>query len=703
MKLDIQLFAYNTSTVTVNSQNSTNSSGYNFKIQLQYYFTVDETARTYTIYAKELFYHQVNIDSWANGSPYNRLLIDDVVKATTTNNTGALSGKGTIELCPSFKGSTWQNMGTFSYDTNGNGSTHKLGVSCGYASSWAGISRKTTNHNVTPPTIIPAVSVPTVSSSSVNLGSAVTIYTNRQSQNFTHKLTYNFGSASGTIAENVGDNYTWTVPTSLGSQIPTTSSGTCTITCETYNGGTLIGTKTVNLTLNVPSGTCSGIIGTLTEADTTMQSLGWGAFLQSKSRLNIPVSFSGYYGSYITNVRVESNGQAFSYSPGASETSHTFTTGFLSSSGTIKLVVSDSRGAAYTYTDNAAKTYTVKTYSIPNITLATAKRVNSSNQDDEVDGEYLNITFTANIDPIQISNENKNTNIFRIGYREKGASSFTYLAAFVNNDKATYSVPNTYTNYKVSGLTLDTSKQYEIAFEAIDTFYSSSNPIRAIKEIGTGFDLMNFNANGRAMAIGKVSEATGNTSLLEIGMNTNITGNLQVDGGLLGQYCYQVSGDWNTIPLRTGCFMGSGLSNAPSTVESDTVADWWYVIQIVHNNNYAKQIAFSFIGNNNVYYVRNRSGAGWGVWNKSHVKLDKTVTFSNYYVQIPNTDLGVSDCTYYDWNVQPTHWEVMLSVDVVQTGFIQLRCWRISSPSGSQVILLSSGDETVKICGQLRR
>ena len=43
------------------------------------------------------------------------------------------------------------------------------------------------------------MSQPTVSSSSVNLGSAVTIYTNRQSTATTHTLLYSFGSTSGTI------------------------------------------------------------------------------------------------------------------------------------------------------------------------------------------------------------------------------------------------------------------------------------------------------------------------------------------------------------------------------------------------------------------------------------------------------------------------------------------------------------------------
>lgn len=54
------------------------------------------------------------------------------------------------------------------------------------------------------------VSVPTVSSSSVNLGSAVTISTNRLTDSATHTLTYAFGSATGTIATNVGASVSWT-------------------------------------------------------------------------------------------------------------------------------------------------------------------------------------------------------------------------------------------------------------------------------------------------------------------------------------------------------------------------------------------------------------------------------------------------------------------------------------------------------------
>lgn len=51
-----------------------------------------------------------------------------------------------------------------------------------------------------------------------------------------------------------GTEVQWTVPESLAAEIPDSPSGTGTLTCKTYNGGTLIGTKTVTFTASVPAG-----------------------------------------------------------------------------------------------------------------------------------------------------------------------------------------------------------------------------------------------------------------------------------------------------------------------------------------------------------------------------------------------------------------------------------------------------------------
>ena len=97
---------------------------------------------------------------------------------------------------------------------------------------------------------IPRATVPSIGAATI--GEEVRIILPRASSAFTHKLSYVFGAASGTIAENAGTEVQWTVPESLAAQIPNDPVGTGTLTCRTYNGGTLVGTKTVTFTATVP-------------------------------------------------------------------------------------------------------------------------------------------------------------------------------------------------------------------------------------------------------------------------------------------------------------------------------------------------------------------------------------------------------------------------------------------------------------------
>ena len=76
---------------------------------------------------------------------------------------------------------------------------------------------------------IPRASTPTLSASSVNIGSAITINTNRASSAFTHKIRYKWNGTTTDLTSGVGDSYKWTVPTSLASDIPNATSGTVTI------------------------------------------------------------------------------------------------------------------------------------------------------------------------------------------------------------------------------------------------------------------------------------------------------------------------------------------------------------------------------------------------------------------------------------------------------------------------------------------
>lgn len=72
-------------------------------------------------------------------------------------------------------------------------------------------------------------------------------------------------------------------------------------------------------------------------------------------------------------------------------------------------------------------------------------------------------------------------------------------------------------------------------------------------------------------------------------------------------------GDWNNIGDNCGFYRGNSMSNSPT---GDTVSPgWWYVIQIVHDSTYKRQIAFSYRRGNLSIYNRGKEAGTWGSWN----------------------------------------------------------------------------------------
>ena len=178
--------------------------------------------------------------------------------------------------------------------------------------------------SITLTTVIPA-STPTLSASSVNYGSSVTIYTNRVHTNLTHTLKYNWNGYTGTIATGVGASYAWTIPTSFMNYIPNATSTTGTITVETYNGTALAGTKTVNLTTTVPASVVP-TFDTIThsEANSVVTNAGIGAYVKDLSKLNLAITgATGAYGSTITSYKIVFDGVTYN---AQSVTSNTVTT-----------------------------------------------------------------------------------------------------------------------------------------------------------------------------------------------------------------------------------------------------------------------------------------------------------------------------------------------------------------------------------------
>ncbi len=175
------------------------------------------------------------------------------------------------------------------------------------------------------------------------MGEAVRISLPRASSAFTHTLSYVFGAASGTIVENAGTEVQWTVPESLAAQIPDSSVGTGTLTCRTYNSGTLVGTKTVTFTATVPQSMKPALTNgwaAVSYDNSGTKASGIAAWVQGYSKAKAVFNGSKVtckQGAGIAKYAVTYLGKTVEESPYRTETIST-------TSATVRCTVTDSRG-----------------------------------------------------------------------------------------------------------------------------------------------------------------------------------------------------------------------------------------------------------------------------------------------------------------------------------------------------------------------
>lgn len=352
-----------------------------------------------------------------------------------------------------------------------------------------------------------AASQPTLSAYTVNMGSAVTIYTNRQSTAATHTLRYSFFTVNQTIATNVTDSTTWTPPISLAAQIPNAASGWGTLFCDTYVNGTLVSTKSCTFTLNVPSSVAPTITG-LTYAEATAGTAAqFGGFVRTRSALAVAISAAGTQGSTITAYRTTLNGTVY--------TTSSFTTNKLNTAGsnTLTVTVTDSRGRMATTT----RTINVLDYAPPSLTKFTAERCNSGGTAPQMDGTRVRVSVGGSASPVGT----KNTISCIVYYKTSSASAWTQAAVIA---QSSYSV-NT-TNLLLSQ-TFDALSSYDLKVRLQDYFYYIEQTV----SIGTKQVMMDFYKDGSGVAFGKVAE---NPGKVEFGWPVQLSTPLGVDQGGTG-------------------------------------------------------------------------------------------------------------------------------------------------------------------------
>ena len=322
-------------------------------------------------------------------------------------------------------------------------------------------------------TTIPRATIPSLSATSVTMGSTMRITLTPADSSFKHKIRYEFGSlvsqvdglTSGTGFTSQGTTYhDFTPPTALGSQIPNATSGTAKLIVYTYKSdGTHVGTQTVNLTINVPSYT-----PTISNIALTGNSLLSGMYVQGKSTVKAVITASSSYGATIKSISSTVDGKTYT---GSSFTSSALSNG----SKSVSVTVTDTRGKTTTKTSDA---FTVYVYSAPSITSFTLTR-----QSDET-----TVIATVKGSVSSVNNENfKNTKVV-FSLPGKDAITKTITSGTVN-------LTATFTDVDTDSTLTGTAK--------ITDSYTSATKETVLPTVAVTMD---FHSSGKGIALGKVAE-----------------------------------------------------------------------------------------------------------------------------------------------------------------------------------------------------
>ena len=355
----------------------------------------------------------------------------------------------------------------------------------------------------------------TLSVSDGTLGTKTTLTADRKSSSFTHTLTWECGSYSGTLAtKSTSTSWPFTPELKLASVAPYGQKVYCTYTLSTYNGSTLVGTDSKSAWFAIPSSVKPSC--TLSLSDSNGYASTYGGYIQGESKLSVTINATQAYGSPISRYSASANGATYS--------TRTFTTSALTKVGTntISATVTDGRERPGSVSSNI----TVLAYSRPQITNLKVRRCNANGTENDRGG-YGKISFHCTITPLS----NKNTRACSLRYRQSGATTWTNAPAI------TLSAYDQDCNPPV--IQMSDAHSYEVQINLTDAFGTTS----AVTSISTGYCLYHIPASGKGITFGGIAEGDGFNVKMNatFGENVNLKKNLQLDGNVNGKY---LTGTW---------------------------------------------------------------------------------------------------------------------------------------------------------------
>lgn len=347
---------------------------------------------------------------------------------------------------------------------------------------------------------IPRKSELKVSNGVLNTGQTITVV--QKSTNFTHTVKASCGTTTDSVticSKSKNTSLAFTPPLKWAKYNTTGTTVTVNITITTYNGTSDLGSNTYAIVCTIPASvkpSCS-----IEVSDPNGWADSYGDYIKGQSKFYIKIASTLAHESPIDTYKITADGDTYSKS--------SVTTGFIKNVGqqTITAEVKDKRGR----TGTASITVNVLDYSLPVISSLTVHRCNEDGTLND-QGDWVQVSFNATLVNPKGSNGYENECGYTI--ETKRSSDEQYESNEIT------SLNNT---FEVTGATYlfaaDSSSSYDIRLTAHDRFGSYTKAT----SVSTGYTIMHWKANGRGMAIGKVSELD---DIFDIGMQIRLLGGL---------------------------------------------------------------------------------------------------------------------------------------------------------------------------------
>lgn len=322
--------------------------------------------------------------------------------------------------------------------------------------------------------------------SELDIGSVMTIGVTAQSSSFTHDIRYNWNGKIGTIASGTtSTSLTWTVPMDFCNDVPNSDYYWGTVYVDTYNGSTLIGTKTAVFKGYVPTSVKPTLTSVaVTDSNSKASSLVAPNFIQIISQPSATVNgATGAYGSTIESYNIQVVGK------NQSTTSNGGSLGIFNWSGTatVQATVTDSRGRT---SAPVTTTVTVLEYKPPAFSFTAVRSGANKSQ--------ITVTRNATISPLIVGGVQKNKMVMSFKTAPVNTTTFT---VDTSNASGTFVTTEMINQSATLNGAYPVNQSFDVYGLLSDNFISSAEVKQSV-----GVEEFPFTYDKTGMGIGKVRQ-----------------------------------------------------------------------------------------------------------------------------------------------------------------------------------------------------